>query len=58
MDNSLIYFSQLLGLDSQTGIWAILFGGYRVVLLVVLLVVAVIMLVSSVLVHAKVRRLA
>lgn len=58
MDNSLIYFSQLLGLDTQTGIWAILFGGYWVVLLIVLIVVAVVMVLSSLLVHLKIKRLA
>lgn len=58
MDNSLVYFSQLLGLGTDTGIWSIIFGGYWAVLLIVLIVVAVIMLLSSMLVHAKIRRLA
>lgn len=58
MDNSLVYFSQLLGLETQAGVWSIIFGGYRAVLLIVLIVVAVIIFFSSFLVHAKIRRLA
>ena len=57
-DQSLVYFSQLLGLEGvQTGIRWLLFNGYGAVLLVIFFLTAMVWFISSVLIELKIRKI-
>lgn len=57
-DQSLIYFSQLLGVEGvQTGIRWLLFNWYGAVLLLIFLLTVIVWVVSSLLIELKIRRI-
>lgn len=56
-DQSLVYFSQLLGVEGMaTGIWSLLFNGYLAVLLLLFALTAIIWFVSSLIIELKIKR--